>query len=405
MTACLNQPVSLWNPEEAAKTALHAHQQADPAPTTPDSKESPEPRFKLVRGSVVDVQRTAEVHATLAALARNELPAAEAADRLGPRTKSVESAEAAAPPRDQLYPDASAERAIWLEILPQLTDDLGRIWRLRDCGSDCWVCYDEDADQYLLQSNRCHLRICPHCRLQLQKKNARRIREQVGEIGHHEWQFITLTMRHNTARLVQQLAQLRKAFRRLRQRKCWREAVDRGYAVIEIGWNAERQEWHPHLHVVAKTTFIDWSKLRADWRAVTGGSDQIDCRWVDDKDEAISYVCKYLGKPPDQSCLANLETAAEYYEGLYCGRFMIPFGNHPPLDPKPEDLETKPKPKRVCSLDALVTLANEGWRAAQVIWKRIKSDVAKDTAFQRRLQRAVYLRPGSTDPDPGGDTS
>lgn len=61
-------------------------------------------------------------------------------------------------------------------------------------------------------------------------------------------------------------------------------------------WEATRAGW-PHLHILARTEFIDQAWLSDTWAELTGAP-IVDIRKVEHPDEAASYVAKYVGKDP-----------------------------------------------------------------------------------------------------------
>ena len=262
-----------------------------------------------------------------------------------------------------------AERQFWLDQLPQVEPCLQRLNRFQLCGAYSWVSQDLDTGQYFLRGESCKLRICPVCRRVIQRRSARRVLDFMDARPALKWQFHTFTLKHAKNDLTNQLDRLVRCFRRLRQRKLWRDSVSTGYAVIEVTFHPagslsqsgrirEESEWHPHLHVLAATEFIDWSALRKLWFAVTGDSDNIDCQLVESSTHAAHYVAKYIGKPPNLHLRAEPSRAAEYYQALQHRRLLMPFGatskHKPPTQPSLRN--TVP----VCRFSDLLTAAANG---------------------------------------------
>lgn len=61
-------------------------------------------------------------------------------------------------------------------------------------------------------------------------------------------------------------------------------------------WEATKTGW-PHLHILARTEFIDQAWLSATWSELTGAP-IVDIRRVRQVEDAASYVAKYVGKDP-----------------------------------------------------------------------------------------------------------
>lgn len=279
------------------------------------------------------------------------------------------------------------ERNRWLELLPSLTMPPRVRERFEDCGSTVRVKYDASNKRYHLIGKSCRLRWCPRCRRRLQQAAAERIRNTLGQVKPRTWQFITLTMRHGKAPLVHQIKFLRESFRKLRQRKLWSKAVVGGYAVIEIGFNEKTAEWHPHLHVLAKCSYIDWAKLRADWTCVTHGSNVIDCRFVNSANKAADYVAKYVGKPPAFDASRHLDLADQYIAALRCGKLLIPFGKLPKRPPQ-LPIELRPPLEDLGPLADLRSAAAHGDETAARHLTALCQQLTRADHYYHRLQHA-----------------
>lgn len=247
------------------------------------------------------------------------------------------------------FQGCQAERQFWLDVLPEIEPDGRRVTRFQQCGGFAWVAEDPETGRLFFQAETCKLRICPVCRRRIQAKAAARVLDFMQQRPDEKWQFHTFTLKHSTAPLHQQLDRLINSFRKLRQRKLWRSHVVTGYAVIEVKFHPAGtyspndrlrtyDEWHPHLHVVARTDFIPWGPLRKAWHEVTGDSDNIDCEPCESASHAAHYVAKYIGKPANLALTGNTKRAAEYYHGLQSRRLLMPFGDtnlHRPPPPPP----------------------------------------------------------------------
>jgi hypothetical protein len=167
---------------------------------------------------------------------------------------------------------------------------------------------------------------------------AERLSWSLGKVRRNEWRFVTLTLKHTSAPLQHQLDFLRKSFRRLRARAFWKRRVQYGYAVIEITYNAERSEWHPHLHILTRSDFIPWKQLSTQWSEVTHGSHIVDVRLIRANRDVVDYVTTYIAKPPPIPAQESDALLIEYYQALHSSRLLIAFGSHrPPLPARVDD--------------------------------------------------------------------
>lgn len=267
------------------------------------------------------------------------------------------------------FQGCQAERQFWLDTLHQIEPDGRRVTRFDQCGGFAHVAEDPETGRLFLQAETCKLRICPVCRRRIQAKAAARVLHFMNQRPGEKWQFQTFTLKHSARPLHEQLDRLVRSFRKLRQRKLWRTHVVTGYAVIEVQFNPVGtyspngrlrtfDEWHPHLHVVARTDFIPWGPLRKAWLEVTGDSDNIDCEPCESATHAATYVAKYIGKPADLALTNNNKRAAEYYYSLKSRRLLMPFGDtakHRPPPPPPA-----PPSKRIVRFSTLLWLAKAG---------------------------------------------
>lgn len=233
------------------------------------------------------------------------------------------------------FKNHAVERAYWLDHLHSVETSTVRIERFEHCGRHAYLFRDPLDGSFVLRSETCKLRICPACRRRYQHAAIQRIRDLLQDMKPKTWQFITLTIRHTRAPLKQQADFLKLAFRRLRQRTTWKAAVQHGYAVLEVTFNDHKDEWHPHLHVLARCRYIDWKLLRKDWIAVTNGSHAIDCGYVRSIPNACDYIAKYLAKPPKLNTITTLERRNDYYRAIQNARFLMPFGKPPRTERRP----------------------------------------------------------------------
>lgn len=288
---------------------------------------------------------------------------------------------------------------MWLQLLPNIEPNIRIFDRFRECGASCWVEQDNVTGQYYLTTATCKLRICPACRKRLQHRTAARVLDFLAMHPDKPWQFHTFTLKHSAAPLADQLARLVSCFRRLRHRNLWQHTVKTGYAVLEVTFHPagscrtdgrlrEANEWHPHLHVLAQTAFIDWSTLRKDWHAVTGDSSNIDCQHVKNAQQAARYVAKYIGKPPDLDLQAHPENAAEYYHALAHRRLLISFGpaaKHLPPPIPPRALST-----RICRLADLIHASLHGNYPAQHILTRLIFAFRRPVLSHPTIQQPLF---------------
>lgn len=228
--------------------------------------------------------------------------------------------------------------------------------RLDACGSSAWVEHSPSTDAYRIRASHCGLRSCPRCGRRYALSAADHVREYARAAQGTELKLISLTLRHTSAPLADQLDHLVASWRRLRQRKIWRSHVTSGYGVIEIEYNAAQRQWHPHLHVLAYCSYIPQHALATAWLGVTHTSMIVDIRLVRTPERAASYIAKYLGKPPNLDGHADHhDLLREWHRAIRHRRMLIPVGGAPPMPHNYKPPITDPTDwEPVATLDSLL---------------------------------------------------
>ncbi len=123
--------------------------------------------------------------------------------------------------------------------------------------------------------------------------------------------MITLSVA-NSSDLEKGVKTLVISFRRLRQRRIWKDHVQGGATIIEI--KGRPNNWHPHLHILCYSRWIDWHKLQPAWASCSGG---LACYISNIKsDTALRYVTKYITK-------ADLPEFLEYSVGKVLSKYRL----------------------------------------------------------------------------------
>jgi hypothetical protein len=109
-----------------------------------------------------------------------------------------------------------------------------------------------------------HIWTCPVCSQDLRAKRAERVAGAMGELGGR-WQMVTVTLRHREGVPLKRLRDgLARAWRRTRQggriQRVWEERVTATVRAAEVTYGANG--WHPHIHVLMRTT--EWDEDETD---------------------------------------------------------------------------------------------------------------------------------------------
>ena len=176
---------------------------------------------------------------------------------------------------------------------------------------------------------------------------------------------IILTVRSNDRPLRDQIASLRRWFRKMRSRAFWKDRVQGGAYTLEVTMNERTGLWHPHLHIIYGGTYMPFRLLQKNWHDVTGGSEVVWVQDVKDAPGAARELAKYIGKVQQLDRLEDQHIRA-YADGVNRSRMVQTFGNthgrraedHDPGEPDSPDTYT-------LSLPRILHLANLDVDAAQ----------------------------------------
>jgi len=176
-----------------------------------------------------------------------------------------------------------------------------RIEALDNCKKNAWFVRNVDTGMVKVVSSSCKLRWCPMC------SNARKY-HLAGQVT--EWlegvakpKFLTMTLKHTAQPLAEQIDHLYNSFRKFRMIKEHKKKIKGGVWFFQIKKSKKDNLWHPHLHCVIDSKWIDGKKLWRTWLKITGTSKVIDIRAVKDPDKVAEYVARYSARPSDLAVL------------------------------------------------------------------------------------------------------
>lgn len=230
--------------------------------------------------------------------------------------------------------------------------------KLNDCVRSPTVITDAAETRVAIAEMRCKHRLCPRCN----RSRLLRIRQRLEAITMQfdACRMVTLTLAHSNAPLADQLALLRKAFGRLRRRKSIAHLITGGVYTIEITFNHETNQWHPHLHAILDGQYIPHQILKREWTEVSNGATIVDIRHAYQRSVVVGYITKYVSKGIDT---ARIPTRAlgEYVPAISSMRLVGTFGHAHGWQ-----IEQEPRPKwltethYVCHYDGIMQEAIAG---------------------------------------------
>lgn len=218
----------------------------------------------------------------------------------------------------------------WMSTRSRVYDALIRIHtpyrRLEQfacCGSNLWAERRDDGQDLRLRADCCHDRWCIPCaRVRASTICANLSRWREGR----ELKFWTFTLRHSRTSLSSQIDRLKRSFKELRRRDCWKEKISGGLYVMEVK-TGEDGLWHPHLHVLVEGKYISQDTVARAWHEITGDSWMVFVTAVRDREGVESYLTKYLTKPMSHDIYLDPERLDEALVSLKSVHQVATFGS------------------------------------------------------------------------------
>lgn len=268
--------------------------------------------------------------------------------------------------------------------------------RFDNCGAETLVEWSDTAQRYRLRGSYCHSRHCQPCakaRASLIAMNLKAKLEAGAQKDGDRFRFITLTLRHSAKPLAEQLEALRSHFRKLRSSPLWKGSQRGGAVMIECHLN-DRDEWHPHLHIVAEGDWISQAQLANYWMELTNGSFKVDVRKIAGPKDVAFYVAKYVTKGTKDDVWDNPQRAREWVSATHGMRSCATFGTWRGFglthhDPATEHKDWKP----IALLSRMCSNARAG-SIADLNMLHILADAVQYDPSRRRQKRDTT--PGST---------
>lgn len=193
------------------------------------------------------------------------------------------------------------------------------------CGADAWVLRDpENPARLKIASTTCKDRFCVPCADTRSAKIGRRIREKIEATSIS---FLTLTLADNDTTLTGLLDKLLRSFRTFRQWPIWKAAVTGGVCFVELKWNPKLERWHPHLHAIIESDYMDQAAISARWHEITGTSFIVDIRRPPRQEDVIRYVTRYGSKPLHPSFINDPDRLQEAITSLKGRHLATAFGS------------------------------------------------------------------------------
>ena len=211
--------------------------------------------------------------------------------------------------------------------------------RVKDCNTFLFMVGDKTMEKTKLhRSNNCENRFCPVCAWKKARKNALKmssLMQYLKEEEDKEFLFLTLTAPNVKAEeLNDEIKHYNQSYQRLMQRKEVKQAVKGYVRKLEVTYNKERDDYHPHFHVILaidkhyfnnKRQYIKRDRWLELWQQSTKNPliTQVDIRRVKhtDNKKEISEIAKYSAK--DSDYLQDEAVFDTFYKTLSGKRLIV----------------------------------------------------------------------------------
>lgn len=209
--------------------------------------------------------------------------------------------------------------------------------RLKECGNFIKFQSSEDKTKFILAGgNFCNNRFCPFCSWLKAKRTAFELLELIKVVEYTEklaFIFITLTVPNVPKEsLREEIENFNISFNRLWKTKEFK-AFNKGFIrKLEITYNEERNDYHPHFHLVVAVNksyfksrnYMSKRRLLELWQRATRNPNitQVDikpCRMNTIKQ--VMELATYSAKQGD--LYSSKEVFDGFYEGLYRKKLLV----------------------------------------------------------------------------------
>lgn len=217
-------------------------------------------------------------------------------------------------------------------------DNKNYFLRLVNCRSLAMFQRNEETGKVRVTSEHCGLRWCPLCAKTRQGRIMNEVSSWFEKVRKPV--LLTLTLRHTEAPLKHQVFHLYKDFKKLRNRKLFKQKSKGGIWFFHIKRSKSDGLWHPHLHCLMDSHWIDRKALSDLWGKITKGSYVVHLKTVENPRNSVSHAARYATEPCDVSELST-EDGLEVYYAMHGKRLCGTWGTGRKMGlRKPKDPES-----------------------------------------------------------------
>lgn len=167
--------------------------------------------------------------------------------------------------------------------------------RLYDCRRFAWFIRHKETGRVRIAAKQCRLRWCYHCSEARQQFITQAVKPWFEKAARPK--LLTVTLKHTDDPLDEQIAFLYKCFSKFRNRMYLKSRIRGGVWFFQVTYNKKDQQWHPHIHALLNSNYLDHSELKVLWHKITGTSNVVHIRAVHDPERTLSHNARYAARP------------------------------------------------------------------------------------------------------------
>ncbi len=237
--------------------------------------------------------------------------------------------------------------------------------RLSSCRQSAFFVRHEKTGEVQVRSKHCGLRWCPMCAASRQAWIAGECERWFIQVDKPR--LVTLTMRHNDRPLADQVHDLYDHFRKFRKRKFFSDRTKGGVWFFHIKKSQTDHKWHPHLHCLIDSDFLEHKKISELWHKVTGDSHVVHIKAVTNPTNSVRHAARYSAEPCDLAGHSDIDSLEVFY-ALHGKRICGTWGSARMISFRPKAREDSESWKNIGTWQTIYSLKDEDDRAA-MIWK------------------------------------
>ncbi|MBC8676852.1 protein rep [Staphylococcus pseudintermedius] len=213
-----------------------------------------------------------------------------------------------------------------------------QFYLIEDCNTFLSFVADKTLEkQKLYKANSCRNRFCPVCAWRKARKDALGLSlmmQYIKQEENKEFVFLTLTTPNvKSEKLEDEIKHYNASFRRMSNRKIFKDVVKGYVRKLEITYNAKRDDYNPHFHVLIavnksyftdKRYYINQKKWLELWRSATKDESitQVHVQKIKQNNNKELYeLAKYSSK--DSDYLANQKVFDAFYKSLKGKQILV----------------------------------------------------------------------------------